>query len=123
MKLIDILTDMNPILRILLVIVLAVAAHFTVKTIRRLSQYFLTMKVDSKDTSTDILTRGYPKLATIGLRFTVLINLHGQRIIIPNRNIATISQFRDGCIRAYVDVQLPQAIDEPDRVPASILTS
>ena len=197
MKLLDIFTDMNPILRILLVIVLAVAAHFTVKTIRRLSQYFLTMKVDSKDTSKDILTRRYPKLATIitilvsagtftiyfvavgmilrefkislttyfasatviglavgfglqgfvqdlvigltliftdaltigemvklgdeigkvdsiGLRFTVLINLHGQRIIIPNRNIATISQFRDGCIRAYVDVQLPQEIDEKE---------
>ncbi len=197
MKLIDILTDINPILRILLVIVLAVAAHFTVKIIRRLSQYLLTAKVDSKDTSQEILTRRYPKLATIftilvsavtftiyfvavgmilrefkislttyfasatviglavgfglqgfvqdlvigltliftdaltigemvklgdeigkvdsiGLRFTVLINLHGQRIIIPNRNIATISQFRDGCIRAYVDVQLPQEIDEKE---------
>ena len=38
--------------------------------------------------------------------------MHGQRIIIPNRNIATISQFRGGCIRAYVDIQLPQEIDE-----------
>ena len=42
---------MNPILRILLVIVLAVAAHFIVKTIRRFSQYLLTMKVDSNETS------------------------------------------------------------------------
>jgi hypothetical protein len=32
--------------------------------------------------------------------------------MIPNRNIATISQFRGGCIRAYVDIQLPQEIDE-----------
>ena len=176
MKLLDILTDMNPILRILLVIVLAVAAIFAVKAIRRFSQYLLTMKVDSQETSQEILTRRYPKLATIitifvsavtftiyfvavgmilrefnislttyfasatviglavgfglqgfvqdvvigltlifsdaltiggmvklgdeigkvdsiGLRFTVLINLHGQRIIIPNRNgIATGKQ-------------------------------
>jgi small conductance mechanosensitive channel len=197
MKLLNILADVNPILRILLVIVLAVAAHFTVKTIRRFSQYLLTMKVDSQEISQEILTRRYPKLATIltilvsagtftiyfvavgmilrefkisltayfasatviglavgfglqgfvqdlvigltlifsdaltigemvklgdeigkvdsiGLRFTVLINLHGQRILIPNRNIATISQFRGGCIRAYVDIQLPQEIDEKE---------
>ena len=65
MKLIDILTDINPILRILILIVLAVAAIFTVKIIRRFSQYLLTMKVDSKETSQEILTRRYPKLATI----------------------------------------------------------
>ena len=201
MKLIDILTEINPFLRILLVIVLAVAAIFAVKAIRRLSQYLLTMKIDSKEASQEILTRRFPKLATIitifvsavtftiyfvavgmilrefkislttyfasatviglavgfglqgfvqdvvigltliftdaltigemvklgdeigkvdsiGLRFTVLINLHGQRIIIPNRNIATISQFRGGCIRAYVDIQLPQEIDEKKMVPA-----
>ncbi len=201
MKLVDIFTDMNPILRILLVIILAVATNFTVKAIRRFSQYLLTMKVDSKETSQEILTRKYPVLATIitilvsavtftiyfvavgmilrefkislttyfasatviglavgfglqgfvqdvvigltlifsdalaigdmvklgdeigkidsiGLRFTVLINLHGQRIIIPNRNIATISQFRGGCIRAYVDIQVPQEIDEKKMVQA-----
>jgi len=58
------------------------------------------------------------KVDSIGLRFTVLINLHGQRIIIPNRNIATISQFRGGCIRAYVDIQLPQEIDEKEILQA-----
>jgi small-conductance mechanosensitive channel len=197
----DILTHMNPILRILLVIVLAVAANFTVKTIRRFSQYLLTMKADSKETSEEILTRRYPKLATIitilvsavtftiyfvavgiilrefkislttyfasatviglavgfglqgfvqdvvigltlifsdaltigemvklgdeigkvdgiGLRFTELINLNGQRIMIPNRNIATISKFRGGCIRAYVDIQVPQEIDEKEILQA-----
>ena len=71
MKLIDILSEMNPILRILLVIVLAVAAHFTVKTIRRFSQYLLTMKVDSQEISQEILTRRYPKLATI---LTILVS-------------------------------------------------
>ena len=201
MKLLNILADINPILRIILVIVLAVATSYTVKAIRRFSQYLLTMKIDSKETSQEILTRRYPKLATIitifvsavtftiyfvtvgmilrefkislttyfasatviglavgfglqgfvqdlvigltlifsdaltigemvklgdeigkvdsiGLRFTVLINLHGQRIIIPNRNIATISQFRGGCIRAYVDIQVPQEIDEKEMLQA-----
>jgi small-conductance mechanosensitive channel len=195
MKLVNILTNINPILRIFLIIVLTVAAHFTVKVVRRFSQYLLLMKVDSKATSEASLTRRYPKLATIvtllvsaatftiyfvavgmilrefkislttyfasatviglavgfglqgfvqdvvigltlifsdalnigevvklgdeigkvdniGLRFTTLINLHGQRILIPNRNIAVISQFRNGCIRAYVDIQLPQGINE-----------
>jgi small-conductance mechanosensitive channel len=195
MKLIDTLTGINPILRILLIIVLTVAAHFTVKAIRRLSQYLLAMKVDREAASEASLTRRYPKVATIitilvsavtfaiyfvavgmvlrefkislttyfasatviglavgfglqgfvqdlvigltlifsdalnigevvklgdeigrvdniGLRFTTLINLHGQRILIPNRNIAVIAQFRGGCIRAYVDIQLPQEIDE-----------
>ena len=201
MKLLNILADINPFLRILLVIVLAVAAIFIVKAIRRLSQYLLTMKIDSKEPSQEILTRRYPKLATIitifvsavtftiyfvtvgmilrefkislttyfasatviglavgfglqgfvqdlvigltliftdaltigemvklgdeigkvdsiGLRFTVLVNFHGQRIIIPTRNIATISQFRGGCIRAYVDIQLPPEIDEKEILPA-----
>ena len=71
MKLVDILTDINPILRILLVIVLAVAAHFTVKAIRRFSQYLLTMKADSKATPGAILTRKYPKLTTI---ITILVS-------------------------------------------------
>lgn len=52
------------------------------------------------------------RVDTIGLRFTALINLHGQRILIPNRNISVISRFRGGCIRAYVDIQLPQDADE-----------
>ena len=52
------------------------------------------------------------RVDTIGLRFTVLINFHGQRVLIPNRNISVISQFRDGCIRAYVDIQVPQGTDE-----------
>ncbi len=51
MKLLHILSEMNPILRVLLVIVLAVTAHFTVKIIRRFSQYLLTIKVDSKELS------------------------------------------------------------------------
>lgn len=47
------------------------------------------------------------RVESVGMRFTVLINLHGQRVFLPNRNIAVISQFRGGCIRAYVDFQIP----------------
>ncbi len=195
MKLAHILTNMNPVLRILLIIVLSVAAHFIVKIIRRFSQYLLMIKVKDKATPEVSLTRKYPKLATIitilvsagtftiyfvavgmilrefkislttyfasatviglavgfglqgfvqdlvigltlifsdalnigdvvklgdeigrvdtiGLRFTEMINLNGQRILIPNRNISVISKFRGGCIRAYVDIQLPPGIDE-----------
>jgi small-conductance mechanosensitive channel len=197
MKLIDILSGINPILRILCIVVLSVAAHFAVKAIRRISQKMLAMKVDRKAISEENMARRYPKIATIitilvsavtfsiyfvavgmilrefkislttyfasatviglavgfglqgfvqdlvigltlifsdalnigevvklgdeigkvdniGLRFTTLINLHGQRILIPNRNIAVISQFRGGCIRAYVDIQLPQEVDEKE---------
>jgi small conductance mechanosensitive channel len=204
MKLLNILTGIHPMLRILLIVVLTVVAHFTVKIIRRFSQYLLLMKVDTKATSEASLTRRYPKLATIitllvsagtftiyfvavgmilrefkislttyfasatviglavgfglqgfvqdvvigltlifsdalnigevvklgdeigkvdniGLRFTTLINLHGQRILIPNRNIAVISQFRGGCIRAYVDIQLPQGSDE-EKITQAIQT-
>jgi small conductance mechanosensitive channel len=52
------------------------------------------------------------RVENIGLRFTTLVNLHGQKINIPNRTIGTIGRFRGGCIRAYVDVQIPDEIDE-----------
>ena len=52
------------------------------------------------------------RVEQIGLRFTTLINLHGQKIFIPNRNIGMINHFRGGCIRAYVDVQMHTQLDE-----------
>ncbi len=61
------------------------------------------------------------KVGHIGLRFTTLINLHGQRILIPNRNIGVISRFRGGCIRAYVDIQLPRDINE-EEITKTIMT-
>ncbi len=47
------------------------------------------------------------RVESVGIRFTVLINLHGQKVHLPNRNISVISQFRGGCIRAYTDFQIP----------------
>ena len=199
-KLTSTLADFHPALRVCIIIVLALAAHFAVKAIRYFSQRLLIMKV-GKTTSELSLARKYPRIATIitifvsaltfaiyfvavgmilrefkisltayfasatviglavgfglqgfvqdlvigltlifsdalnigevvklgdeigkvehiGLRFTTLINLHGQRILIPNRNISVISRFRGGCIRAYIDVQLPPGINEAETVDA-----
>lgn len=197
MKLVHTLYNIDPWLRVFLIILLSVAAHFVVKGVRRFSQYFLSMKVGSGMASEERLSRKFPKFATImtlivsavtfmmyflavgmilrefkislttyfasatviglavgfglqgfvqdmvigltlifsdalslgdvvklgdeigkvdniGLRFTTLINLYGQRILIPNRYIATIGQFRGDCIRAYVDVQLPPEMNEKE---------
>lgn len=47
------------------------------------------------------------RVEKIGLRFTTLVNFLGQRVYVPNRNILTLGRFRGGCVRAYVDAQLP----------------
>jgi small conductance mechanosensitive channel len=52
------------------------------------------------------------KVERIGLRFTTVINLHRQSIFIPNRNIGIIGRFRNGHIRAYADIQLPDGTEE-----------
>jgi small conductance mechanosensitive channel len=52
------------------------------------------------------------RVERIGLRFTVLTNFQGQRVFVPNRNIVLVSQFRSGVVRAYVDIQIPQGLDE-----------
>lgn len=52
------------------------------------------------------------KVESIGLRFTTLINLQKQSIFIPNRTIGIIGRFRSGHIRAYVDIQIPDDIEE-----------
>lgn len=193
----EIFSNIHPFLKIILIVVFTLAAHFVVKAIRRFSQYLLTVKLGTREVSEESLIRKYPKIATIitllvsavtfslyflaiglilrefkislttyfasatviglavgfglqgfvqdlvigltlifsnalsigdvvklgdeigkvdniGLRFTALINLHGQQILIPNRNITTIGKFRGGCIRAYVDIPLPQEADEKE---------
>jgi len=52
------------------------------------------------------------RVQEIGLRFTTLVNFKGQRVYVPNRNIAVISRFRGGVVRAYVDVQIPVEADQ-----------
>ena len=48
------------------------------------------------------------RVESIGLRFTTLINLQGQKILIPNRSIGVIGQFKNGHIPVFVDIQIPQ---------------
>ncbi len=48
------------------------------------------------------------RVESIGLRFTTLRNLQGQKILIPNRSIGVIGQFKSGYSPVFVDVQLPK---------------
>lgn len=54
------------------------------------------------------------KVDSVGLRFTVLVNILGQKIYIPNRNIVIINRYRRGVIRAYADIQIPEDTNEKD---------
>jgi moderate conductance mechanosensitive channel len=54
------------------------------------------------------------KVDSVGLRFTVLVNILGQKIYIPNRNIVIINRYRRGVIRAYADIQIPDNTDEKE---------
>jgi len=52
------------------------------------------------------------KVESIGLRFTILITFNNQKIYLPNRNIGTISRYRDGSFRLFVDIQLHEIPDD-----------
>lgn len=54
------------------------------------------------------------RVERIGLRFTTLVNVLEQRVHIPNRNITQINRYRKGYVRAFVDVQLPEGVDEEE---------
>jgi moderate conductance mechanosensitive channel len=54
------------------------------------------------------------RVEKIGLRFTMLLNLHGQRVFVPNRSIAMVARFRRGAVRAYLDVQIPAGAEVDD---------
>jgi moderate conductance mechanosensitive channel len=54
------------------------------------------------------------RVERLGLRFTVLKNIFGQRVLVPNRNITLISRYRGGVVRAYVDAQVPEGADEQE---------
>ncbi|MBW3534126.1 MAG: mechanosensitive ion channel family protein [Gemmatimonadetes bacterium] len=47
------------------------------------------------------------RVESIGLRFTTLRTLLDQRVIVPNRSMGQINRYRNGRVRAFVDVQLP----------------
>lgn len=189
------IATLPPVIRIVIIILLAILAHLTVRALRYLSQWLLTLKLEADAATKESFARRYPRFATlatilvsaitfiiyflaaglilkefkvsltaylasasvvglaiafglqglvqdvvigltlifsdalnvedvvemsgqigkierIGLRFTTLVNFHGQRSFIPNRNIGMISRFRGGAIRAYVDVQIPAELEE-----------
>jgi len=48
----------------------------------------------------------------IGLRFTTLVNFLHQKVLIPNRNIGTVSRFPPGGVDAYGNVKIPAGADQ-----------
>jgi len=58
------------------------------------------------------------RVERIGLRFTRLTTFYNQAIMIPNRNITTITRFPHGGILAYADVQIPAKADPAKAVEA-----
>ena len=51
------------------------------------------------------------RVEEIGLRFTTLINFLHQKVLIPNRNIGTVSRFPPGGVDAYGNVKIPAGVD------------
>jgi moderate conductance mechanosensitive channel len=51
------------------------------------------------------------RVEKIGLRFTKIINLTGQNIYIPNRNIALVGRYPSGSMKAYADIQIPDGLE------------
>ena len=52
------------------------------------------------------------RVKNIGLRFTTIVNLQGQVINIPNRNIGMIGRFGLAHVIANVDVQIPDGVED-----------
>ena len=44
---------------------------------------------------------------SVGMRFTALVNFSGARVFVPNRSIASVVNYPNGYIRAYMDIRLP----------------
>jgi hypothetical protein len=55
------------------------------------------------------------RVEEIGLRFTTLVNFLHQKVLIPNRNIGTVSRFQPGGVDAYGNVKIPAGVD-PQKV-------
>ena len=55
------------------------------------------------------------RVEEIGLRFTTLINFLHQKVLIPNRNIGTVSRFPPSGVDAYGNVKIPAGVD-PQKV-------
>lgn len=49
------------------------------------------------------------RVQKVGLRFTTIVNFLGQTVYVPNRNIGQVGRYLGGCVRAWVDIQVPGA--------------
>ena len=65
MNLVEFIQSLPTVIRIIVILLLAVLSHFAVQGIRRLSQWLLTAKIKTDVSTKEILTRQYPKFATI----------------------------------------------------------
>ena len=45
------------------------------------------------------------------MRFTKIVNVYNQEVLVPNRTIANVSRFPHGGVDAYADVQVPEGVD------------
>lgn len=56
----------------------------------------------------------------MGVRFTVIMNYAGAEVYIPNRNVANVTNYRRGYMRAFLDVRLPEDEDKSREAMQSI---
>jgi moderate conductance mechanosensitive channel len=62
----------------------------------------------------DLMNGVIGRVERIGLRFVKVINFYNQEISVPNRTIANVSRFPHGGILAYVDIQIPDKVEQSD---------
>src|SRR5690606_19130260 len=55
---------------------------------------------------------------SIGLRFTTLVTVLEQRVLVPNRSIGQVNRYPRGYIRVYVDAQVPEGVSDAEAVAA-----
>lgn len=60
----------------------------------------------------DLMNGVIGRVERIGLRFVKVINFYNQEIFVPNRTIANVSRFPHGGILAYVDIQIPDKVEQ-----------
>lgn len=73
----DLIMTIPPGFRIVVIVLLAILAHFAVQGLKRLSRWMLTLKLGAEASTTESFPRRYPKFATVttilvsGLTFVI----------------------------------------------------
>lgn len=58
------------------------------------------------------------RVESIGLRFTTLVTVLEQRVLVPNRSIGQINRYPKGYVRVYADAQVPEGVSDEDAIAA-----